>query len=262
MVKDSRRQGRLPEGLVTRSELIGAIEEAVARSSRYWMVIRRSKTDWATGEPRPPRLFIHDGADHEPLSQLLRNARNVTLQLWHSDDGILRIELPRRTWLLENPSDSATETVQTLQKRFKDNRPLKDFTPGVLGVLVMAAPWLVAIFARSTALVVDPRYRQVEDRELERNDPDYYIPLWLDFILGNARLAIFPMLFLGVLILGIGWIAQGPLKAYPDRLTVHSLRVAFARFLNNIPSWKQRDVGLVLLGAVVTTFLGWVFLRT
>lgn len=245
-----------------------ALQQLLTDTERYIIVIKRSSTNWETGEPQGPDLTLFETDPIDLVSALdprLLRSRHVTVVLADRNNGVAKIDITLRSWQLIHDSPSIRDKLTIFNSDLISGGRAPLIRPSV-AVLIFVAPLLsylllFVIWSYSSATI-----RKAIDN-LQPGSPDYIatlnrlVPPWLDHYLHTA-LALWPACIVVSLVIGSIRLMAGGLRVWPEALTFKSATQGLYRI--RLSTFTADNAGKIMVGvliALISSLLTLLFTR-
>lgn len=227
-----RLQNRPTPRLVSPETMRKALQQLLANTERYIIIIRRSGTNPETGDAqdRDLTLFESDQVDlASRLDQRLLRSRRVTIILAEQGLGVARINLTSRSWAILQDSPSLRDRLTSFNSELIAGARSRLITSGWAAAMLFAPLWssavLFLIWSISSAKNANTFWGTANPHKPNNFPP---VPQWLHGY-WHAVLYLWPVfVIICLVILAIETLAGG-LRVWPESITLRSMGRALSR---------------------------------
>jgi hypothetical protein len=235
-VKERSRRHRPTKQLVRPEAMRKGLQQLLADTERYTIVIRRSGTNPETGETQDKsvRLFESDQIDlTNGLDQRLLRSKRVIIVLAERDRGVARIDLTARSWEILQGSTLLADRLAAFNSELVAGARSRLTTASSAGAILFAPLWsfalLFIIWSMSSSKNENAFWGT--NNTYNTRTKTYKFPPLPEWLHGywHAVLILWPVLVVIVLaILSIRALAGG-LQVWPESITFKSASRALTK---------------------------------
>lgn len=231
-----------------------ALNQLLANTERYILVIRQPRTNWQTGKSQDTglTLFESDGIDlTAAIDPRLLRSRRIVVILSDRKNGTARINLSSRTWHIMQDSPAIRERLIAFNSSLMLGKRGRFVRPG-WAWSAFSAPLWISFIVFTIWTVADKKERHYLYSNVPASAPAPPTPHWLGEFFFAALLSLPFWTFLALGIVAISSMSGG-LLVWPESLTANSAAETLYRLRTNL--FTMVNATTVIIGSI-TALLG------
>lgn len=210
-----------------------ALSELLADTKRYMIIIKLPRVNWETGKSQHTQLTLFEGDPvelGEAIDPRLLRARRVSIILADDSNGVLEINITRRTWRILQDSSALRDKLIDFNSQLISGRRTRFISPGWACIVLFSPAWGIFLAALVFLLGTTAGRKFVGSQS---NVPTPPVPDWVHNM--ALTLVVCWPFFICIFLAMFAIISSsGALLVWPNSLTMNSVAEALYRVRTNL----------------------------